>query len=122
MLKRDATTPNPVPGQIHSRKAKPMLRGRAMNYRYTIVTLSELLAVTRDGEKGFSACAEHARSEHLKRIFMARASRRAAAAAELRELIGRLGGDRAMHGAILGAARRGWVNLRAAVTLRDDER
>jgi uncharacterized protein (TIGR02284 family) len=92
-----------------------------MNYRYTIVTLSELLAVTRDGEQGFSACAEHARREPLKRIFMTRASRRAAAAAELRELIGQLGGDPSMRAAITGAPRRGWVNLRSALALNDDD-
>ena len=40
-----------------------------MNYRYTIVTLSELLAVTRDGENGFVTCAEHVRSDSLRQVF-----------------------------------------------------
>jgi uncharacterized protein (TIGR02284 family) len=91
-----------------------------MNDRYTIVTLSELLAVTRNGEHGFLTCAEHARADTLKKLFATRARRHASAAAELRELIGRLGGDPANHGKILGAARRGWVNLHAALTQGND--
>jgi uncharacterized protein (TIGR02284 family) len=92
-----------------------------MNYRYTIVTLGELLTVTRDGEKGFCACAANTRNDSLKRVFMSCASRRAAAAAELRELIGQLGGDPRMQGSILAAPRRGWLHRRAALALNDDD-
>lgn len=92
-----------------------------MNYRYTIVTLSELLAVARDGEHGFIACAEHARSDALKKMFVSRASRHAAATTELRELIAQLGGDPDMRGRFLGADRRGWVNLHATLTQNTDD-
>jgi uncharacterized protein (TIGR02284 family) len=93
-----------------------------MNDRYVIATLSELLAVTREGERGCSVCAEHARDESLKRLFLARASRRAATAAELRDLIGRIGGgDHTAQGTIRGAHQRGWANLRSALSLNDDE-
>jgi len=92
-----------------------------MKYRYTIVTLSELLAVTRDGENGFITCAEHARAVPLRHLFVTRASRHAVAAAELRGLIGQLGGDPAIGGKIFSTSRRGWVNLPATVSLNDDE-
>jgi uncharacterized protein (TIGR02284 family) len=92
-----------------------------MNYRYTIVTLSELLAVAWDGERGFITCAEHARADGLKKLFVSRASRHAAAAAELRELIRQLGGDPAIRGKILGAARRGWMHLHGALTQANDD-
>ena len=92
-----------------------------MNYRYTIVTLSELLAVTRDGEHGFVACAGHARADVLRRLFMDRAGRHAVAAAELRGLIGQLGGDPAMRGKIFSTTRRGWMNLPAALTQDNDD-
>src|SRR5437762_12891457 len=95
------------------KRAVPTSRGAPMNYRYTIVTLSELLAVARDGENGFVTCAEHVRSDSLRRLFMRRASRHAVAAAELRGLIGQLGGDPAMHGRTFSASRRGWMTLRA---------
>lgn len=92
-----------------------------MNYRYTIVTLSELLAVTRDGENGFATCAEHARSESLRQVFMSRASRHAVAAAELRGLIGQLGGDPAIRGKIVSTTRRGWASLPATLTQNNDD-
>jgi uncharacterized protein (TIGR02284 family) len=91
-----------------------------MNDRYTIVTLSELLTVTRDGEHGFTVCAEHARSDELKRLFVTRARRHAAAAAKLSELIMQLGGDPAARGRIVGS-RRGWANLNTTLTQNTDE-
>ena len=92
-----------------------------MNHRYILVTLSELLAVNRDGENGFSTCAEHAREAALKRALLRRASARIAAGAELRDLIGQLGGDPASRARIIGASLRGWVNLNAALALNDDD-
>jgi uncharacterized protein (TIGR02284 family) len=91
-----------------------------MNYRYTIVTLSELLAVTRNSEHGFIACAQHARADALKKLFADRASRHAAAAEDLRELIAQLGGDPGMRGKLPGGPLRGWANLHAAVTQNND--
>jgi len=92
-----------------------------MNYGYTIATLSELLAVVRNGEHGFMACAEHTRTDALKKLLVSRANRQAAAARELRELIAQLGGDSAAAGKIRGATRRGWVNLHAALAQNTDE-
>jgi uncharacterized protein (TIGR02284 family) len=92
-----------------------------MNHRYTIVTLSELLAVARDGEQGFLTCAEHARSDTLRRIFVRRAGRAAAAAAELRELIAELGGDPGMRARIVGPMRRAWMNLHTALAQNNDD-
>jgi uncharacterized protein (TIGR02284 family) len=92
-----------------------------MNYRYTIVTLSELLAVTEEGENGFISCAERARADVLRQIFVSRASRHALAAAELRGLIGQLGGDPATRGKIVSTNRRGWATLPAALTQNNDD-
>jgi uncharacterized protein (TIGR02284 family) len=96
-------------------------RGVPMNYRYTIVTLSELLAVTREGEHGFDNCAENARAAALKTLFVSRARRHSAAAAELRELIAQLGGDPSIRGKILSTTRRGWMNLHTALTRNTDD-
>jgi uncharacterized protein (TIGR02284 family) len=92
-----------------------------MNHRYTIVTLSELLAANRESEQGFTTCAEYARGEFLRRALTCRASRRARAAAEVRDLIGRLGGDPGVRARIVGASRRGWANLRSALALNEDD-
>ncbi len=92
-----------------------------MNHRYTIVTLRELLAVNRNGQHGFISCAEHVRTDALKKMFAVRASRHAAAATELCELVTQLGGDPGARGKILGAAHRGWANLHAALTQDNDD-
>jgi len=93
-----------------------------MNDRYTIVTLSELLTVAREGDHGFTVCANNARSDALKKMFVSRARQHAAAAGELRELIAQLGGDPSAHRRIVGGTtRRGWVNLSAALTQSADD-
>jgi uncharacterized protein (TIGR02284 family) len=91
-----------------------------MNDRYTIVTLTELLTVTRDGGYGFATCAEHAQNDDIKRMLASRCRRNAASAAELSEVIIGLGGDPAVRIRIIGAAYRGWANLHAALALNTD--
>jgi uncharacterized protein (TIGR02284 family) len=107
--------------RLEAKTSRADVEGCPMNYRYTIVTLSELLAVTRDGENGFVTCAEHVRSDSLRQVFVSRAGRHAVAAAELRGLIGQLGGDPAMRGRVFSASRRGWMTLPASLTQNDDE-
>jgi len=92
-----------------------------MNYRFTIVTLCEVLTVAREGEHGCLTCAEHVRTDSLRKVFVSRATRHARAAEQLRELIGQLGGDPAMRGKIFSTTRRGWVNLHAALTQNNDD-
>jgi len=91
-----------------------------MSHRFSSVALNELLSVTRTGERGFRTCAQHVASPSLRELFSAIADRRRRAAAELRELIDRCGGDPGVRCVIPGAARRGWTNLHAALTLNDD--
>jgi uncharacterized protein (TIGR02284 family) len=54
-------------------------------------------------------------------MFEARALRNATVAAELSELIAQLGGDPASRSKIIGATRRGWVNLHTALTQNTDD-
>lgn len=91
-----------------------------MNHRFTIATLCELLAVREDGERGFTACADHVRNCFLRSAFTARAQRHLEAAVELREMISRLGGDPATRGKTIGAGHRGWARLNAALRQDDD--
>ena len=92
-----------------------------MSYRFAISTLSEILKVVNDGERGFALCAAHAQSHELRDAFSAAAIRYAAAAAELRTLLERLGWDPAVHRAAWLAPRRAWQQLRTILALNDDE-
>jgi len=83
-------------------------------------TLNELLSVTRDGERGFRACARRVRDWRLRTHLFERAHVCARAELELQASIEKLGGEPARRGTRMGTVHRGWVGLRAAL-VRDDD-
>ena len=85
-----------------------------------IDTLNDLVETCRDGEFGFNACAEHAKSMELKSVFQQRATDCSKAAAELCGHVLRLGGEPKESGTTAGALHRGWVALRSTLTGYDD--
>ena len=86
----------------------------------TVRTLNELITVTRDGERGFRACAARARDPRLRDHLLARAARCARAALELAACVQQLGGEPVRRGSRMGAVHRGWMGLRTALAMRDD--
>ena len=85
-----------------------------------ISMLNGLVETSKDGEKGFAKAAEDTKDSELKAMFAERSQDCARGAAELQELIAGHGGDPQKGGSVAGALHRGWVNLRAAVSPRDD--
>ena len=83
--------------------------------------LNDLLESSRDGEYGFTACAEHADSAQLKSVFQRHARECAAAAVELEHEVRRLGGEPASGGTVAGALHRGWVSVKSALSVHDDK-
>jgi uncharacterized protein (TIGR02284 family) len=86
-----------------------------------IDALNDLLECSRDGEKGFRACAEHAKREDLKSLFMQRADDCRGAVQELTEQIRSLGGEAKDSGSAMGALQRGWLSVKSALTSQDDK-
>ncbi len=82
--------------------------------------LNDLIEVSKDGEYGFTQCAEHAKSPDIKSTLMSRAGDCASGAAELQRLVATLGGDVEEGGSATGAMHRGWVSVKAALTSKDD--
>ena len=82
--------------------------------------LNELVETSKDGEKGFRTAAEDTKNSELKTIFLRRAEDCAKGAVELQQLVARLGGHAEEGGSVAGALHRGWVNLKAAMSDRDD--
>jgi len=82
--------------------------------------LNELVETSKDGEKGFRTAAEDTKNAELKAIFLRRAQDCATGAAELQQLVSRMGGRAEEGGSVAGAMHRGWVNLKAAVSTRAD--
>ena len=82
--------------------------------------LNELIEISKDGEKGFRIAAENTKNAELQRVFLKRAEDCATGAADLQQLVARLGGSPDESGSVAGAVHRGWVNLKAAVSGRAD--
>ena len=81
-----------------------------------IDTLSSLSETCRDGEYGFTECAEHTQTAEVKAVFLQRASDCRTAAAELQELIVQLGGKPDTGGSVSGAMHRGWVSIKGTLS------
>jgi len=82
--------------------------------------LNGLLETVRDGENGFRTAANGVDDAELKRLFLSLSAQRAEFAAELESEILRLGKEPAEHGHVAGAVHRGWMDIKAAVTGKDE--
>ena len=82
--------------------------------------LNDLIETSKDGEKGFNCAAEDTKNSQLQTTFRQRAKDCARSAADLQQLVARLGGKPEDGGSVAGAVHRGWVHLKAAVASRDD--
>ncbi|MEW6706635.1 MAG: PA2169 family four-helix-bundle protein [Pseudomonadota bacterium] len=83
--------------------------------------LNDLIENCKDGEYGFNACAENAKSAELKSVFSARADECRRAAEELQAQVVALGGKPADSGTAAGAVHRGWVAVRSTLSTYDDK-
>ena len=83
--------------------------------------LNELIETSKDGEQGFLKAARDTKTPELTSMFTAAAQRCAQGARELQELVRGMGGDPERSGSTAAALHRGWINVKEAVTGRDDK-
>jgi len=88
---------------------------------HDIRTLNGLIATTIDSVDGYRTSAQDVQNPRFAELFTARASERSSVAEQLRAEVKRLGGDPEDDGTILAAGHRAFVNLKSAVTGRDDQ-
>jgi uncharacterized protein (TIGR02284 family) len=91
-----------------------------MDTKEVINTLNDLITTSKDGEAGFRTCAEGVKNPQLKAMFDEAARRCATGAAELQAKVRALGGNPDESGSTGGSARRAWINIKSAVTGKDD--
>ena len=92
-----------------------------LDTKEVISTLNDLIETCKDGEKGFRVCAEDITRPELKTLFNQRAGECAQAAQELQAIVIRLGGNPEDSTSMAGDLHRRWVDLKAAITGKDDE-
>ncbi len=85
-----------------------------------ISLLNNLIETCKDGEQGFKEAAEGVERSDLKTTFYEYSKQRSEYAGVLQGLVRSLGGDPEADGSISGAVHRGWINIKSAVTGRDE--
>ena len=85
-----------------------------------ISTLNGLIETCKDGQNGFQVAAEGVERSDLKSLFYEFSQQRAQFAGELQSLVQQLGGNPENTGSMAAALHRGWINIKSAVTGRDE--
>ena len=86
----------------------------------TIKSLNYLIGTCIDGENGYREAAEEAKGSELKSHLTRLGQQRAQFRGELEQEVIRLGGDPKEGGSASAALHRTWLNVRDAVTGKDD--
>jgi uncharacterized protein (TIGR02284 family) len=86
-----------------------------------LFSLNELIETCLDGKQGFLEAATHAFNSQLKQMCLEYSHQRAQFAAQLQDEVRRLGGTPDEAGSVSGALHRRWMEVKSAVTGRDDE-
>ena len=87
----------------------------------TIKSLNYLIGTCIDGENGYREAADEATSSDLKTRLLRLGQQRAQFRGELEQEVLRLGGDPKESGSAGAALHRTWLNVRDAITGKDDE-
>jgi uncharacterized protein (TIGR02284 family) len=82
--------------------------------------MNDLVETCKDGEEGFRQAAEGTQRSDLRTLFQEYSRQRAQFASELQMEVARLGGSPEKSGSMGGALHRGWMNIKSAVTGKDD--
>ena len=86
----------------------------------TISTLNTLIETCKDGQEGFKQAAEGIQRSDVKSVFYELGQQRAKFAGELQSLVREMGDDPETTSSTAGALHRGWINIKSAITGKDD--
>jgi len=83
-------------------------------------TLNSLIETLKDGEQGFRTAADGLTDPQTKAVFQQYSRERGQMAQELQAEVRALGGDAEKSGSVSGSVHRGWINIKSAVTGKND--
>jgi uncharacterized protein (TIGR02284 family) len=93
----------------------------AMTNNEVISVLNNLIETCRDGHDGFRSAADGVTDPALKGLFEQYSHQRAQFVDELQDEVLRLGGNPQQRGSVAAALHRGWINIKSAVTGKDEQ-
>lgn len=82
--------------------------------------LNRLIAICRDGERGFRYAANHVRNPTVKGLFLEIATQREQFASRILPQAQRLGGANEWDGSVAAALHRGWMTIKDTVGGHED--
>lgn len=85
-----------------------------------ISVLNNLIETCKDGQEGFKNASENVNDGSLKSLFYEYSTQRAKFAGELQQEVRSLGGDPENSGSIAATIHRGWMDLMAAISTKED--
>jgi uncharacterized protein (TIGR02284 family) len=86
-----------------------------------VSTLNHLISIAKDGYNGMDSAAQSARDPQLKSTLMQLSRERNRVATELQNCVRSLGGDPDTSGTTMGAAHRGFMDIKAAISANTDK-
>lgn len=85
-----------------------------------ISVLNNLIETCKDGQEGFKNASENVNDGSLKSLFYEYSTQRAKFAGELQQEVRTLGGDPEKSGSVAATLHRGWMDLMAAISTKED--
>ena len=82
--------------------------------------LNSLIETCKDGQEGFRSAAENVRNPDMASLFRSYSNQRQQFVSELQTLVRGLGEGMEKTGSVAGALHRGWIDLKAAVSAKDE--
>jgi len=86
-----------------------------------ISVLNDLIETSEDGIRGFQTASEAVSNTTAKALFASRLPNIQRGSSELKAEVRRLGGDPEKRGTVAGDFHRAWINLKSAVTGKNEE-
>jgi uncharacterized protein (TIGR02284 family) len=82
--------------------------------------LNSLIETCKDGQEGFRSAAENVKNPDMATLFRSYSNQRQQFAGELQSLVRSLGEGMEKTGSVAGALHRGWIDLKAAISSKDE--
>jgi uncharacterized protein (TIGR02284 family) len=92
-----------------------------MDNSHDVTVTNTLIATTLDSVKGYADAAENSENSTHQQFFRQMSEERSRIAADLQAHVRSLGGDPETESSTAGATHRGWLDLKAAITGRDEK-